>query len=112
MISRKRAPSQRNPATRSGAKNNKPPSVRPSQGVGDGEWVVVHEPSWTLEDSHAAHVHLAADFLLAVPGGCEWRQLLKRYIRFEGLSPSIDVSMFGYPFNLFSVLMTTRLVAS
>jgi hypothetical protein len=90
-------PLQRKRATTSAINSEQPLTTLltscPPSSIGSTEWAPTHTPSWVLGDNHTAHVHSAAPFLLAVPGGREWQRLLKRYIRFEGLSPSIDVSV-------------------
>jgi hypothetical protein len=88
-LQRKRATA---PATDSEQPLSAPVTSHPPRSIGSAEWVPTHTPSWVLGDDHTAHIHSAAPFLLAVPGGREWQRLLKHYVRFEGLSPSIDVS--------------------
>jgi hypothetical protein len=60
------------------------------------EWTPAYKPSWTLGPQHDVYVHTAASYLIAVPGGVAWEQLLARYIIFEGLSSARSVSMFVY----------------
>ena len=49
--------------------------------------------SWKLEAQHPKYLHNAWKYLLSVPGGMEWQELLKHHVQFEKLAPN-DVSWF------------------
>lgn len=58
------------------------------------EWVPAHMPSWTLGPQHGDHLHTAAPYLIAVPGGHQWEKLLASFVTFESISQ--HVSRFSY----------------
>lgn len=51
-------------------------------------------PLWSLGPQHRPYVHHAAPYLVDVPGGPEWDNLLASYITFESLASSQPVSLF------------------
>ena len=57
-----------------------------------GPWTPSHRPSWILGPQHRQYVHAAAPYLLGVPGGADWENLLVSYITFESLSADRSVS--------------------
>ena len=67
-----------------------PPSASSSL---DPRWKPTQVSSWKLGAQHPEYLHNAWKYLLSVPGGVEWQELLKHYVQFEKLAPN-DVSQF------------------
>lgn len=61
----------------------------------DGDWPPQYTPTWKLGPQHPSYVHAAKPFLIAVPGGPEWVELLERWVTFESLSSADPVSAQG-----------------
>lgn len=66
-----------------------PPASQAQRG-----WTPHHKPSWVLGPQHRSYVHSATPYLIGVPGGFGWENLLARYIVFESLSSARSVSLF------------------
>ena len=65
----------------------------PTTSSGESPWTPTHQPSWSLGPQHNPYVHVAAPYLIGVPGGPKWESLLVNYIVFESLSSAIPVSV-------------------
>ena len=50
-------------------------------------------PSWTLGPQHRGYVRSATSYLIGVPGGPEWDQMLASYVTFESLSSARSVGI-------------------
>ena len=58
--------------------------------------------SWKLGVQHPEYLRNAWKYLLSVPGGMEWQELLKHYVQFEMLAPN-DISRFCASSTLYSL---------
>ena len=45
--------------------------------------------AWVLDEQHPEFLHVGEKYLLGIPGGNDWSQLLLRYVEFEGLAPKV-----------------------
>ena len=68
-----------------------PSSARPPASRAQ-TWVPTHTPMWSLGPGHGDYLRCAAGYLIGVPGGPKWEDLLARFITLEGLSSSRSVS--------------------
>lgn len=48
--------------------------------------------TWVLDERHPEFLSEGQDFLLSIPGGEDWQELLSRYVEFEGLAPFVSFS--------------------
>ena len=55
--------------------------------------------SWTPGPQHRTYLRYAVPYLVGVSGMPEWRELLERYVTFEGLSFAKSVSIFSISLN-------------
>ena len=53
--------------------------------------------TWVLDERHPKFLCTGQEFLLSVPGGEDWQELLSRYVEFEGLAPFVS---FFTPYSL------------
>lgn len=67
-------------------------SPSPSPSPQDQGWAPTHTPLWKRGPQHGPHVEKAESFLLGVPGGPKWEELLASFITLKGLSSSLHVS--------------------